>query len=378
MSPILVLILLSLAMLLGSLAAGSIPLFFKFSPRGFNYISLFGAGLLVGAVLSVILPEGIESIFHAAEIAATKGSDKEDASKVNTHLEVGLMLMLGFVIMLAIDRCIGGHSHHSHSHSPPADIESASARTRPSVSAQTPSSSSYSQVEFQDTIEMTVQKSRHKNSNDIDEATRDCCADDDPPTAVSSSRLGSCSMNRSRRASAVGNAAGQPSSNEIWPLGIPSTLIGVMVHAAADGVAMGATALGSEPAVEIIIFIALTLHKAPEAFGLVTSLLQGGFPQHRMKHWLLIFALITPLSSIVSYLLLSLVLPDPQTSVFKVTLWAGRILLFSASTFLYVALCHTLPEAMDAMGPGRLSPLHALLLVVGMLLPFVLAISFGH
>ena len=165
---------------------------------------------------------------------------------------------------------------------------------------------------------------------------------------------------------------------ESWSLGIPSTLIGIMVHAAADGIAMGAAAISFEPAVETILFIALTLHKAPEAFGLVTTLLQSGFPRNRMRNWLVIFSLAAPVAAILSYLLLSLVLPQPSSSIYQVSLWAGRILLFSGSTFLYVALCHTLPEAMDSVGPGRLGIVDAMILLSGMVIPFVLAIVFAH
>lgn len=49
-----------------------------------------------------------------------------------------------------------------------------------------------------------------------------------------------------------------------------------MVHAAADGVALGAAATTSHHDVEIIVFLAIMLHKAPAAFGLVTYLLHEG------------------------------------------------------------------------------------------------------
>lgn len=52
--------------------------------------------------------------------------------------------------------------------------------------------------------------------------------------------------------------------------------IGLVVHAAADGVALGAAATTSHADVEIIVFLAIMLHKAPAAFGLVTFLLHEG------------------------------------------------------------------------------------------------------
>lgn len=50
--------------------------------------------------------------------------------------------------------------------------------------------------------------------------------------------------------------------------------LGLVVHAAADGVALGAAATTSHKDVEMIVFLAIMLHKAPAAFGLVSFLLQ--------------------------------------------------------------------------------------------------------
>lgn len=44
----------------------------------------------------------------------------------------------------------------------------------------------------------------------------------------------------------------------------------------ADGIALGAAATTSHTDVEFIVFLAIMLHKAPAAFGLVTFLLHAG------------------------------------------------------------------------------------------------------
>lgn len=44
----------------------------------------------------------------------------------------------------------------------------------------------------------------------------------------------------------------------------------------ADGVALGAAATTSHADVELIVFLAIMLHKAPAAFGLVTFLMHAG------------------------------------------------------------------------------------------------------
>jgi zinc transporter 9 len=45
------------------------------------------------------------------------------------------------------------------------------------------------------------------------------------------------------------------------------------VHAAADGIALGAASLTDKAEIEFIIFLAIMLHKAPAAFGLTSFLL---------------------------------------------------------------------------------------------------------
>lgn len=59
---------------------------------------------------------------------------------------------------------------------------------------------------------------------------------------------------------------------------------GLVVHAAADGIAMGAASSTHHTDIEMIVFLAIMLHKAPAAFGLTTFLMQdGGMETHRIK-----------------------------------------------------------------------------------------------
>ncbi|KAK4881457.1 hypothetical protein RN001_004776 [Aquatica leii] len=67
--------------------------------------------------------------------------------------------------------------------------------------------------------------------------------------------------------------------------------VGLVVHAAAGGVALGAVAVTSHTDVEIIVFLAIMLHKATAAYGLVTFLLYEGIERQRIRRHLLVFAL---------------------------------------------------------------------------------------
>nr|XP_055144997.1 zinc transporter ZIP9 isoform X4 [Symphalangus syndactylus] len=84
-----------------------------------------------------------------------------------------------------------------------------------------------------------------------------------------------------------------------------TTTLGLVVHAAADGVALGAAASTSQTSVQLIVFVAIMLHKAPAAFGLVSFLMHAGLERNRIRKHLLVFALAAPVMSMVTYLGLS-------------------------------------------------------------------------
>ena len=79
----------------------------------------------------------------------------------------------------------------------------------------------------------------------------------------------------------------------------------MVVHAAADGIALGAAAATNQLDVEIIVFLAIMLHKAPAAFGLVTFLLHEGLDRNRARKHLLIFSVSAPLLALITFICLS-------------------------------------------------------------------------
>ena len=84
-----------------------------------------------------------------------------------------------------------------------------------------------------------------------------------------------------------------------------TTTLGLVVHAAADGIALGAAAATNELDVEIIIFLAIMLHKAPAAFGLVTFLLHEGLDRNRARKHLLIFSVSAPMLALITFICLA-------------------------------------------------------------------------
>ncbi|XDA78622.1 hypothetical protein R6Z07F_008712 [Ovis aries] len=134
----------------------------------------------------------------------------------------------------------------------------------------------------------------------------------------------------------------RPSNSKI------TTTLGLVVHAAADGVALGAAASTSQTSVQLIVFVAIMLHKAPAAFGLVSFLMHAGLERNRIRKHLLVFALAAPVMSMVTYLGLSKSSKEALSEVNA----TGVAMLFSAGTFLYVATVHVLPESLVSPRPS--------------------------
>lgn len=203
MEETVVLILLTIVMLIGSYLAGSIPLVVSLSEEKLKVVTVFGAGLLVGTALTVIIPEGIRALYssdvhvmvssqspngklpeqiHGGAAVAAGSSGVVAGLDADTHdhdpehsATIGLSLVLGFIFMMIVDQ---------------------------------------------------ISSRRNKDPFSSD-----------------------------RNSTAT---------------------IGLVVHAAADGVALGAAATTSHQDVEMIVFLAIMLHKAPAAFGLVSFLLHEG------------------------------------------------------------------------------------------------------
>ncbi|CAH1263178.1 zinc transporter ZIP9-like [Branchiostoma lanceolatum] len=162
--------------------------------------------------------------------------------------------------------------------------------------------------------------------------------------------------------------------------------LGLVVHAAADGVALGAAASTARADVELIVFIAIMLHKAPAAFGLVSFLMHEGFDRNRIRKHLLIFSLAAPLMTIITYFGLGQSGKEALSSVNA----TGITMLFSAGTFLYVATVHVLPEIQSmgtqAGGEGGgdgghhhgFSKLELVAFVTGALFPLLLSVGHKH
>lgn len=170
-------------------------------------------------------------------------------------------------------------------------------------------------------------------------------------------------------------------------VGITATL-GLVIHAAADGFALGAAVATGQVTVQVIVFCAVILHKAPAAFGLVSFLMHAGLEKKYIQGHLLAFSAAAPIVAITTYFILHASGGSSQSQLSA----TGIGMLFSAGTFLYVATVHVLPEisisrtgqptsdqqehtGAEAHQQRHLGLLGSVTLILGVGLPLVLALG---
>lgn len=120
--------------------------------------------------------------------------------------------------------------------------------------------------------------------------------------------------------------------------------LGLSVHAAADGLAIGAAASAGDTAFPVLVAIAVVIHRVPAAFSLGMFALHETEDTARAARGITAFALATPLTMLIAFLLLD----GADDRI------VALALLFSAGTFVYVATVDTLP-AIHNPATGRRS-----------------------
>lgn len=95
------LVVLSLLMLLSTLLASFAPLHFNFSQSALDRVSTYSTGLLVGAALTVVIPEGVAAVFESIE-HSQEGQHEHGGSSSGW---IGASLLAGFILMYALTLC---------------------------------------------------------------------------------------------------------------------------------------------------------------------------------------------------------------------------------------------------------------------------------
>lgn len=396
------LLLLCFSMLVGSFLSGLVPMAMRLSDSKSRLLALMGSGILVGTALAIIIPEGIDSIytpndsslsdtvFHHVE---TKKQDDKPAVTLNQKpivvaspkaltLIVGISLVAGFVLMLLIDQFsiyqTGASSHGGDSSSV---AYSAQRKNAYSLASQEEDEGAEADNDDDDDDDEELEQYNRKTLTNLSNANR-ISSEMDTNNLVSEGSTLRVSMSglenhgefnqgavKTKFHQETGSNVKHSRRSRFDDLSLKVTpTLGLVIHASADGIALGAAATTSHRQVEMIIFLAIMLHKAPAAFSLVVFLLHRGLKHSTIRRHLMAFSLSAPLAALVTYFGLS----QSGKEALRQNNATGIAMLFSAGTFLYVATVHVLPELVHNK---LLTPRELIFLVGGAFLPILLAQS---
>lgn len=301
------LLLLSVAMLVASFVAGCIPLATKLSDAKLSFLTSLSVGLLISTSLVVIIPEGVETLYDNSKVNLQSdlddGLEKSQHAVLENHTAIGLSLLVGFAVMFIIDQVSSMHVH-------------------PSAASTTTSTNTNNKNRNSLELDAMLKGSSTQNNNHNNSESSTSTLIDSHAAANTNTTITTTTTNMEMH----------------QPIATPT--IGLIVHAAADGIALGASA--THPQLSMVVFFAIMLHKAPSAFALTTVLLSEGISRSRVRQHLLMFSLAAPAGAISTYILLQL-FSDASTSSVNLEYWTGILLLFSGGTFLYVAM-HAIQE----------------------------------
>jgi zinc transporter 9 len=114
----------------------------------------------------------------------------------------------------------------------------------------------------------------------------------------------------------------------------PAATIGLIVHACADGIALGASSTAESTSLSLVIFFAIMLHKAPAAFGLTSVLLKQGLSKRKARTHLAFFSLAAPAGALATWTIVHMFGRNHLGGDEGLTWATGWVLCFSGGTFL--------------------------------------------
>ena len=334
---------------ISSFLAGSLPLSISLSPRQMRLLTACGTGVLVGTALIVIIPEGVETLYsarmdghiHPETSLASSGAKStfltsKSVPQIKTYRTEG-DLLAGAHIPLLHARVKQVEDDYTGPDDGMPDLAlSNKAGDAPLASKAESGTEGTDSSQEHDTFEphawigvslilgfilmylvdrlpqlvssATQQRtsyisldrlSLHRSPSQVEDTAQDSLG---PPHGHSGSR---------------------PSS----------TTVGLVIHAAADGIALGASSTSSSSKLGFVVFLALMIHKAPAAFGLTAVLLKQGVSRRRARTHLVIFSLAAPVGALATWSAAHVV-GGGDYSETGTNFATGVLLLFSGGTFL--------------------------------------------
>ncbi|KAG9243817.1 ZIP metal ion transporter-like protein [Calycina marina] len=353
----------SLVMAVSCFLAGILPLSLSLSSSQLRLISSIGMGVLVGTSLIVIIPEGIEAVYSAGSEAhfhtrrslhmQTSGTEVPWASRDIIH-----------VAQRDARSQLDGHVIRSNNMIKRSDIfEMINMPTRAIAEREDISVTAVpTGTDAEQNAPAAAQNENKKKPPTfligfslimgfilmflIDKLPRHASENLQPPAQPRHISLNNLSQGLHSAQPTDDDIESESFLHSLAPTPKQSrslaTTTGLVIHAFADGIAMGASASSSDTSVGLVVFLAIMIHKAPAAFGLTSVLLKHGLSKRAARGHLIVFSLASPLGAISTFILVT-ALHGQQVEGEKAQFWTGMLLLFSAGTFLYVAM-HAMQE----------------------------------
>ncbi|KAK3943069.1 Zinc/iron permease [Diplogelasinospora grovesii] len=359
MGGLLILLALSVVMALASFLAGALPLSMTLSQSQLRLISSIGIGILVGTSLIVIIPEGIEAVATTGEPAhAHKARHVGNVRGLGVRWETQVTGPAGSDVIFELGKRQASES--SSLDIAARDLVSAGVWKR--VEMKVPDKTEQEKGPSDPEVPTGPLPEKGHDHDEhglptfyigfslmlgfvlmflIDRLPRHAAEKFQaaPSTRhISLDNLAGSSISGEEESEGfLGSLAPTPRQSRSL-----ATTIGLVIHAAADGIAMGASATTSNMKLGLIIFVAIMVHKAPAAFGLTSVLLKQGLSKRAARGHLVVFSLAAPFGAIATYLMISAIGGGSMEGE-SGQWWTGMLLLFSAGTFLYVAM-HAMQE----------------------------------
>lgn len=202
-----------LLMFFGALGSSYLPYYFSIKESQLQSLTALGGGLLLGSALAVVIPEGFH-LFNAA--TSHHDHDHDHHNEGMSQGCTGLALVAGFLLMMALDQLQSHHHHHHHTHHDDDDDDD---------------NGSVHSIESLKSLQHTAAATNIITS--------------------SSAAIAATKKNSPRQQK--GKLPGVPSSSSVQAAQGASNpdraIAGLLIHCAADGLAMGAAALSGNAAV---------------------------------------------------------------------------------------------------------------------------------
>ncbi|SCV67434.1 BQ2448_5045 [Microbotryum intermedium] len=99
------LLVLASLMLVATVVASSLPQWIRFSPRRLHQLSVYSTGLLIGAALTIVVPEGVAAVYANSSSVhhdQEHGSGHNNPYRHDAHsnpANIGTALLAGFLLM---------------------------------------------------------------------------------------------------------------------------------------------------------------------------------------------------------------------------------------------------------------------------------------